>query len=209
MTDVIDLAKWANRAEAAVSLPLRTRTETFGYVTVSSGSAAEPYTERALSATVEAGSLAVGGSHARTLTAPDLYGTDLDTELSRLFSLSQEAINLLDTCVSDLAAGDNFGADDALMDCRRILAEMYVLRDISDAVGLLSLKCLQAASQLAVTNAPRVPGVLIRVLSRLRTQPFMSFENASNLVDEIEAAVDVPPTPGYNDLASMLVEGAE
>jgi hypothetical protein len=115
----------------------------------------------------------------------------------------------LSVCKAFLSS-DPIAADDSFIACKPIFTELLMFRDLSDAVGLISLKCLQvAASVKAIVDAPELPAVLERALTRVRATPFMNFEEACMLADEIEGVVHLEPLPGLSETSNELVESAE
>ncbi len=143
------------------------------------------------------------------LSAGVLRKLDIDSELGRFVGLAQDAIERLAACQLLLGSGDPIGADDQFIACKPILTEMLMYRDLSDAVGLIALKCLQIASSVKViVDATALPSVLERVLTRVRAAPFMSFEEACALADVIEEKASLLPLPGLASLASALAEAS-
>jgi hypothetical protein len=109
-----------------------------------------------------------------------------------------------------LLPSDALGADDQFIACKPIFVEMLMFRNLSDAVGLIALKCFQvAASVKAVVDAPELPSVLERVLTRVRAAPFMSFKEACELADEIEKKTSLSAIPGVVEVSNELVEASD
>jgi hypothetical protein len=143
------------------------------------------------------------------LSAGVLRKLDVESELSRFVGLANEALDRLSVC-QRLLASDPLGADDQFIGCKPIFIEMLMFRDLSDAVGLIALKSMQvAASVKAVVDAPELPSVLERVLTRVRAAPFMSFEEACVLADEIEGKAALKPVPGFVELSNELIKASE
>jgi hypothetical protein len=82
-----------------------------------------------------------------------------------------------------------------------------MLRDVSEAVGLISLRCLHAVSTNVIKDTPDIASVMKRALTRLRATPFMEFDTAIEIADEIDIAASNGATlPGYNELVRCLLE---
>src|SRR5262249_50755074 len=91
-----------------------------------------------------------------------------DTELARFFDLTSHAITTLNDCLQELSAGRNLSADDKFMSAKLLFGELFMLREISDPVGLISITSLQAAARVvAVTDAPELPARILIALNRL------------------------------------------
>ena len=140
------------------------------------------------------------------LSAGVLRKLDAESELSRFVTLTDVALDKLSMC-QQLLASDPLGADDQFIGCKPVFIEMLMFRDLSDAVGLIALKCMQvAASVKAIVDAPELPPALVRVLARVRAAPFMRFEEACLLADEIEGKAALKPVPGFSELSNELIE---
>lgn len=144
------------------------------------------------------------------LSASILRRLDVDSELGRFVGLAEDAIERLSTCQGLLGSGDALGADDQLLACKPLFAEMLMYRDLSDAVGLIVLKCFQVANSVkAIVDAKALPSALERALTRVCSAPFMTFEAACELADMIDASASLMPVPGMAPLASALAEAAQ
>jgi hypothetical protein len=145
-----------------------------------------------------------------TLSARVLQKLDRNAQLSKFFELAANATSHINECIDLLEQQDNLAADDQFMAGKQIFAELLMFRDISDSVGLVLLRCFQAASQVrAVTDVPTLPRTILRVLNRISTAPFMNFEEACSLADEIEHAAGRLSMPGYNELSEQLIAESE
>jgi hypothetical protein len=108
-----------------------------------------------------------------------------------------------------MVSEDFLAADDQFIACKPIFLEMLMFRDLRDTVGLIALKCFQLAGSVkAVTDTPALPSVLERALSRVRMAPFMKFEEACALSDELERVVTLGAVPGFAEISRALVEAA-
>ncbi len=141
-----------------------------------------------------------------SLAASKIY-QDPSPELERFFHITNDIIQRLNHCDLLLAAGETFAADDEILGIKALFVELYMLRAISEAVGMISLKCLQLLTILiAITDIPEIASKLQFIIRRLRHAPFMSFLEASRLVDEIEASSGKLYLPGYGAFTSELLE---
>jgi hypothetical protein len=143
------------------------------------------------------------------LSASVLRKLNVDSDLGRFVDLADDALERTITCQQLLGSGDAIGADDQFIACKPIFVEMLMFRNLSDAVGLIVLKCFQVASSVsAIVDARELPSVLERVLTRVRAAPFMSFEQACELADAIEAKAVLSPIPGFVELSNALSEAS-
>ena len=187
MADVIDLAHYARRSEFAAntSFAATARNPSSWYKGV------DDFGDGVL------------------LSANVLRKLDVDSDLGRFVGLVHEALERLSACQM-LLPNDAIAADDSFLACKPIFSEMLMFRDLSDPVGLIALKCFQVAASIkAIVDAPDLPVVLERALTRVRSAPFMKFEEACNLSDEIESAAHLVPLPGLIESSNELVESAE
>jgi hypothetical protein len=186
VSEVIDLASYAHRRQTSAN----------------TSSASAPPEDASWYRPVEPSASSSGPF----LSAGILRKLDVDSELSRFVGLTDEALDRLTAC-QQLLASDPLGADDQFIGCKPVFVEMLMFRDLSDSVGLIALKCTQvAASVKAVVDAPELPSALERVLTRVRAAPFMSFEEACALADEIEGKAALTPVPGFVELSNELIE---
>jgi len=190
MADVIKITEFAHRRQLELSTPLGTSAD---------------LEHAGIWVQDRARQRAVGDQ----IPAGSLYGDDDETELGRFFELTNRAIALIEEACRHLEEGENFAADDSLMAFKIATSEMFVLREVSDSAGLLALKCFQAASAIEAVNLnPNLLQVLRSVLRQLWAAPFMPFERAAILSQEVEDASNMPALPGYNDLAAALIQEA-
>lgn len=190
MTNIVKITEFTHKKQLELSTPLGT--------SINSEHAEVRFQERVRQR-------AVGDQ----IPAGSLYGDDDETELGKFFELTNRAIKLIDEACRYLEDGENFAADDSLMAFKVATSEMFVLREVSDAAGLLSLKCFQAATAIDAVNLnPGLLRVLRSVLGQLWAAPFMPFERAAALSKKIENACNIPALPGYNDLAKALIQEA-
>lgn len=147
------------------------------------------------------------GSTGQFVTAERLYGFGEFDQMSRFFKVSGDLISALSECDNHIQQGAFLAADDVLMNCRPVIQEMFMLRDISEAVGLVSLRCLHAANVDAITNTPDIASTMMRAITRLRAAPFMKFDIAIELADDIDTAAGTQEVlPGYNELVQLLLD---
>jgi hypothetical protein len=144
-----------------------------------------------------------------SLNAAAVLRLDPETEVSKFLTLVSEAIRSMERIDERLAAKDFIGADDEFVASKKIITELLIYRDISDALGLVVFKCFQAeAAVAAITDAPTLPEMIKHALLRTWAAPFMEFDEACSLVEKIEDAAGSVVTPGYNELAAELIGDA-
>jgi hypothetical protein len=192
MTDPISLSEFRYRRELATSTAL-------------------PVDARHSDATVSyrsSGDQIVWPAHVGdALSAAVLRKLDPDTELGRFLDVTAEVIQAFNTCSQELSSGRNLAADDKLMAARQLLAELFMLRAISDAVGVIVLAALEATSRVAaIVDAPEMPAACVAALNRLLAAPFMDFAEAANLAHSIEVAAKTEGMTAFNALVDELLD---
>ena len=140
------------------------------------------------------------------LSAAVLRKLDPDTELGRFLDVTAEVIQMFNTCTQELSSGRNLAADDKLMAARQLLAELFMLRAISDAVGVIVLAALEATSVVAIVDAPELPAACVAALNRLWAAPFMDFAEAADLAHSIAVAAKTEGLTAFNALVDELLE---
>lgn len=145
------------------------------------------------------------------LDAKVLERVDPEADLSQFIRLARDGADVLQECIDLLRNEDTLGADERLLAAKKIFAEMLMFRALNDSAGLLSLRCFQASSMLAVvTDAPELVRAMHKAVRRVRAAPFLKFEEACVLADEIErAAPGLLTTAGYAELSNELISAAE
>lgn len=132
-----------------------------------------------------------------------------DAELSKLLELIADTLAAIEDCKSFLRS-DPFSADNKFMAIKALTSELLMFRDISDAIGLLLMKCFQVASKITtITDAPRIPDALANVLTRLWSAPFMDFLDACSIADKLEKTAGLVVLPSYHSLAAELIGDAD
>jgi hypothetical protein len=143
-----------------------------------------------------------------TLGAATVLRLNSETDLSRFLGLAVAGIAQMERVEERLAANDFIGADDEFLASKKTLTELLMYRDISDALGLIVLKCFQAAASVhAITGAKSMPAVIKRALQRIWSAPFMKFETACEIADQIDTLGPFV-LPGYTELAAELLGDA-
>ena len=141
------------------------------------------------------------------LSAAVLRKLDPDTELGRFLDVTAEVIQTFNNCSQELSSNRNLAADDKLMAARQLLAELFMLRAISDAVGVIVLAALEATSRVvAIVDAPELPPACVAALNRLWAAPFMDFAEAADLAHSIEVAAKTEGMTAFNALVDELLE---
>lgn len=124
--------------------------------------------------------------------------------LARFFEIADSTIECLEICRTELASGEKFAADDSLMRARELLSEAFMTREISDAVALITLRCLQATGSETILDCQDYLNDILYALSRLRAQPYMQFADAMNLVRGLPKSDAIAQF--YGALATALVD---
>jgi hypothetical protein len=142
------------------------------------------------------------------LAAATVLRLNPETDLSRFLTLAAAAIAEMEAVEQRLAVRDFIGADDKFLASKKTLTELLMYRDISDALGLVVMKCFHAAVNVqAITDAAMLPTLIKRSLQRVWSAPFMKFEAANEIVDQIEA-LGAHVLPGYKELTAELLGDA-
>jgi hypothetical protein len=143
------------------------------------------------------------------LTASFFKKLNPDAGYGRISSIIDDVVNRLLDCEELLKSGQNLESDDKFMSVKPLVAELFMHRDVSEAVALLSTTSLQAiAACSAVTDSPKLPETMRRALIRLNAAPFMEYGSACELSDAIEAVSTPFALPGYNEISSELIADA-
>jgi hypothetical protein len=145
------------------------------------------------------------GSSQEFLSAAAVRKLDDESPIGRVLELIELTLQRLETCMQYLGQKEMFSGDDELMACKRLFSEMLMFRDVNDTIGLIAWTAYQASQVTAITDAPMLPEVLHRVLTRLWASPFMRFEEACLLAEEIESAVLIAPAAGYIEVSEELL----
>lgn len=141
-----------------------------------------------------------------TLGADRLY-VGGDYQLGRYLEVSQTALSLGVEAAEHLANGRRVEADDALMLCKQNIVELFMFRHFGDGFALIISKCLQALTPTEeILTRPAGLQEIIRVLARVRNEPFLDFDASCDVVDALEREVGVRAPPGYSELATILLE---
>ena len=141
------------------------------------------------------------------IPASTLLAETENLRLNKLFHYTQEALQSLALSRAALEQGDVVAADDGLTKCAFLFEYIFTFCNVSDAVGLVSLKAFMCCRTGVVTDKPACLDILMRATTRLRAAPFMPFTDASELASEIERAFcDALNLPGYHELADLLLE---
>jgi hypothetical protein len=139
-----------------------------------------------------------------------LYDEAANTKLSGFLRLLDEAIVHLKKCSDSLDIGEGLIADTEFMEAHRLLSELFMLRDLNDSVGLVVLRAIEACEGVvAITEHLKLPQEIAAVLATLYHRPFMSFENALDLVEPLKSSDgrDLPRVGGLEELIDLLIQG--
>lgn len=140
----------------------------------------------------------------------DLRSVLIDSGGGRLndfVSLSDNIRKRLEACIELIDGDDLFAADNELMLASRECQRLFLFRDISESVGLVSLKIIQAAAAIGVTTrSPKIIKIIVKSLNAIASSPYMTFDQASLLADDIEGAAGQLRFAGYGDLIGALIE---
>jgi len=185
MADVIDLGKFAGMARTASGTDA---------VNVQASEETGSWTR----------STNISGS-AGFLSAAAVRKLDDESPIGKMLELVERILKRLEICMEHLNQQEMFSSDDELMACKRLLSELLMFREVNDSVGLIAWTAYQASQVEAITDAPALPEVLHRVLTRLWSSPFMRFDEACLLVEEIEGAVPVAPASGFIEVSEELL----
>ena len=145
------------------------------------------------------------------LAVDELYPNQdgIGEELRSALRLLSIAIQRVDEAIQCEAEGDLVGSDQARDRLSVILPQIFQVRALNDSLG-----AIVNAVQSALENLSPKPWTVSQIdaikkaLSTIRSYPFLSFEDAVELVTSLEdTGLDVHPT-GYRILTDWLdVEG--
>ena len=129
-----------------------------------------------------------------------------NSALAQFIALCDQTVDALVQCDHLLRRNEQFASDDAFMEIKLQLAELFMFRSLAEAVGLITLTCYEAATAtLAITDRPDLPSQLTMALRKIRARPFMSFDEASEICDPIREYSAVGPPAGFNELVRLLL----
>ncbi len=131
------------------------------------------------------------------------FGEALSPSLRNGITLLGESINVLEQAKEAVEADDKLMAQDAITRLRPVLMELFCCRDIGDGFGEIVRACQVAVLNLGDDTPSRDQVVELKwVLSRIRKEPFISFEdavvpvisleNSGLVVDEVSVTEIVP-----------------
>lgn len=150
------------------------------------------------------GAAAVGG-----LNASVLRRLDASSDVGIFVTFAEDLIDHLEGAAVALASRDHLLADNILISAKKVASELLMYRDVSDAAGLIALKCFQSLCEIkAIVDAPEAIDVMQRAMRRIWAAPFMSFDEASDLSSLIEDSVAGLTLVSYNELANELIGDA-
>lgn len=132
-----------------------------------------------------------------------LIDNDQSPLLARFFAVADDAITTLERCQQHLQEGSRFAADDELLSARQELSELFMTREISDAVALITLRSLQALGQDTVLECADVLNDVVYAMRKLRNAPYMSFRDATKLVSSLPKSDDLNAV--YNEFVGKLI----
>jgi hypothetical protein len=145
------------------------------------------------------------GVSSGSIDAPKLYEKHAG-QTGRFFEISSNLVALLDQCISQMNDKDLFSADDSLMRCIPLFEEMFLMDELGDSVSLVAMKSLQACKSTVIIDSPDLPFAIKKSILNVRKSPFMKFEEACKLADEISKSANFKlKLPGYDDISSTLL----
>lgn len=198
MTEPVNLSEYARKRDLTTSTTLG--------VTAGQTARYEYYEYRS------AGDWGVGDVETGArLNAAALYKPNPDSELASYLRVAERAIAEIQSTQAFVRSGSLLSADDSFMGLKRTLAELLMFRTVSDSVGLVAMRCYQAALQVKViSDAGELPDTLARALHRVWGAPYLDFDEACSLADEIEAvATQIKVAPGYVEVCEELIADSE
>ncbi len=136
--------------------------------------------------------------------SPELIGSP---QLRNALSLLASALNQVDAALELLAEQAQIGADDAMQHFQVLLPELFACRKVGEGLGLVVSSLQNAISRLRgrAMDEPQIR-VVRSCLVALRSEPFMTFDAAMDLVKRLErAGLNVDP-PNFEILADLLSE---
>lgn len=145
----------------------------------------------------EAGSISVDNLY----LALEATGSELDVAL-RLLS---RGLGYLGEASDALRAGDDITADNSVQQAQALLPELFNCRRLGDGYGAII-----NAAQNSLRNIHGSPlnsdqiSTLRQVLQSARSEPFIHFENALNVIEKLEQVGFVIEPSGFEYLADWL-----
>lgn len=129
------------------------------------------------------------------------------SELSIALGLLSKNIERIDEALAALQRGNQIEADDAMQHVHASLPELFNCRALGDGYGEVINALLSAFENMNGLPLDHKQIVTIRqVLYRTRSEPFMKFGSALDLVEKLEEANFVVEPKGFEYLADWLDE---
>jgi hypothetical protein len=140
---------------------------------------------------------------ARALLEPSKLYPNVGDENERVFQalrLLQEATDHLQAALEEDPEKDYTAFDNQIIRARIVLERAFNFRDIGDGyAGLVNaLNCGLRNAEVEPLNRRQL-GVIVDAIARLKRGPFMHFDSAMQIMDELESAdLDIEPS-GLDD----------
>lgn len=147
------------------------------------------------------------GNAGEFLNPERLYDADSNSTVAQFMKFADQVIRILEESIHCLNDGDNLSADAHFMEAKALIPELFMFRELSDSVGLVTGAAYEAIQSISVvTDAPEFPRDLSASLSKLKMRPFMTFNEARTLSRELRTQTEYQPVPGYNELVNLILD---
>lgn len=154
----------------------------------------------------------IGDRAERSVSIDELYSEReaLSIAFNTALSLFQEGIVLAEEAKKHMKEEDYFAADDAIVRLHGLMPEMFACRDIGDGYGAII-----GALMFSLENKQGDPldehqiNVLLRVLRKTRSSPFMAFDASVDLIMMLDDVGFVTEPREFKHYAAWLDEGEE
>jgi hypothetical protein len=138
-----------------------------------------------------------------------LYGTDepdVAGQTVEFILTCQRLAQYLGEASRSLEEGDEFSADQKYMEFKDGLPSLIRFRNMSEGVGLIILQLLKIAGtgQLAHEIARGISAAL-RSINAIKAKPNMTFEAATELVDQLDETFGEIQLPGFEQISDLLL----
>ncbi len=124
-----------------------------------------------------------------TVDIEDIYpaSKDVRPELATAFTLLKEASEHIDSALKFLDEDDLISSDDCIMKSHAVLPELFCCRSIGDGFASMISSLFHSIANMNGAGLNRDQICVIRkCFNRLKSEPFLSFEDSIELVTELE-----------------------
>ena len=127
--------------------------------------------------------------------------------LTTAFQLLDEAASHTVEALAAKETGDELAADTALFKVQALMPELFCYRVLGDSFGA-TINALHHALKNGLANPLTIPQIkaIEKALKKLRAEPFLSFDEATDMVEELEEVGLNTSPAAFKYLADWLLD---